>query len=212
MYINRKKRSVKWVVDGDEDEQQQSYSYQSTRTIENGKDDKTESTEISSSSGPKKMQLKLVMNPQGQMRDFSELEKADTVPNIPIMSPEPIINALHTPKEKGETVFCCFCLSNFTKTIFLGAELFAKRRKKSDKWVIDETNSESFLKSQKSSKYTNSVPPTPTLQAPIDNAAIDSISKSINDLKPISSASDSKPSTPATSLPPPNYISTTKVN
>lgn len=98
MYINRKKRSVKWVVDGDEDEQQQTYNFQSTKTVENGKEDKTESTEISSS-GPKKMPLKLVMNPQGHM---SDLEKADTVPNIPIMSPEPIINALHTPKEKGK--------------------------------------------------------------------------------------------------------------
>lgn len=89
--------------------------------------------------------------------------------------------------------------------------MFAKRRKKSDKWVIDETNSESFLKSQKSSKYTNSMPPTP--QAPIDNAAIDSISKSINDLAPIGSAAEPKqrPAPPVSSLPPPNFISTTKV-
>lgn len=100
MYINRKKRSVKWVVDGDEDEQHQTYNFQSTKTIENGKEDKTETTEISTS-GPKKLPLKLVMNPQGHMRDFSEVEKSDTVPNIPLMSPEPIINALHTPKEKG---------------------------------------------------------------------------------------------------------------
>lgn len=101
MYINRKKRSVKWVVDGDEEPSQQTYNFQSTKKIENGNEEKSEQTEISSS-GPKKIPLKFVMNPQGHVRDFSEVERAETVPNIPIMSPEPIVTALHGHKEKGK--------------------------------------------------------------------------------------------------------------
>lgn len=212
MYINRKKRSVKWIVDGDEEDQRR--GYQTTKTVENGKEEKGDPFELTSA-GPKKLNLKFVMNPQGHMWEMSEVEKAENVPNIPIMSPEPIINALNTTKEKGKALlfpmivnesnvlltYSCFFDIHFVT----GAELFAKRRKKSDKWVIDETNSEQILKSSmKSSKH--SVAP------PIDNAAIDSISKSINDLKPISSAPEPKPATPATPVAPPNYVSTTKVN
>lgn len=95
MYINRKKRSVKWVHEGDGEET--SYSYTDTSNRVNDHEERSEQTEITSNV-PKKVPLKLVMNPQGHVQDFSSLQKSET---LPILSPEPIISALKTPKEKG---------------------------------------------------------------------------------------------------------------
>ncbi|XP_063704142.1 titin isoform X2 [Culicoides brevitarsis] len=164
MYINRKKRSVKWVhTDGNQNEE--TYSYTDTSNRVNDHEERSEQTEITSS-GPKKVPLKLVMNPQGTPKDFSSLQKSET---MPILSPEPIISALKTPKEKG-------------------AELFAKRRKKSDKWIIDDENPEKRTTTQ-SQNYINtstSVQESYNESAKKIEEAIETISQSINDMTPIS--------------------------
>lgn len=95
MYINRKKRSVKWVHDGDGEDV--TYTYEDTSNRVNDQEEKSEKTEIISS-GPKKLPLKFVMNPQGHIKDFSSIQKSET---LPILSPEPIIDALKISKEKG---------------------------------------------------------------------------------------------------------------
>lgn len=108
MYINRKKRSVKWVHDGDEGEE--TYSYTDTSKRVNDHEERSEKTEITSS-GPKKVPLKLVMNPQGHVQNFTSLQKSET---LPILSPEPIITALNTPKEKGKSMsFFPICSNSY---------------------------------------------------------------------------------------------------
>lgn len=192
MYINRKKRSVKWVHDGDEGEE--TYSYTDTSNRVNDHEERSEQTEITSS-GPKKVPLKLVMNPQGTVQDFSSLQKSET---LPILSPEPIISALKAPKERG-------------------AELFAKRRKKSDKWIIDESNPEKRQTQQQQSQFSSSTTfHTTSVQESYNEStkkideAIETISQSINDMTPISSntpapETEKKPETPST------YIATSLV-
>lgn len=103
MYVNRKKRSVKWVHEGE------------------GKAGLNKDS--SDGAGKPKDPLKLVMNPAGQCHDINSLRKQGY--NIEsALSPEvclEIVKGLNSPKGKG-------------------AELFAKRRKRSEKWVVAETN------------------------------------------------------------------------
>ncbi|XP_063919964.1 uncharacterized protein LOC135134972 isoform X4 [Zophobas morio] len=104
MYVNRKKRSVKWVHEGD-----------GLRT-EN-------SSEYISESSESKDPLKLVMNPHGQVQDINSLRRQGYTIE-PALSPDvclEIVKDLNSPKGKG-------------------AELFAKRRKRSEKWVVGESN------------------------------------------------------------------------
>uniref|UniRef100_A0A336LVM6 CSON002456 protein n=1 Tax=Culicoides sonorensis TaxID=179676 RepID=A0A336LVM6_CULSO len=200
MYINRKKRSVKWVHEADGEDgnpEQTSYSYTDTSNRVNDHEERSEQTEITSNV-PKKVPLKLVMNPQGHIQDFSSLQKSDT---LPILSPEPIISALKVSKEKG-------------------AELFAKRRKKADKWIIDELNSEKskpqFNNSSVSKSTTTTSSSSTTVQESYSSStkkideAIETISQSFNDMTPISNTPVAEPErkqeTPST------YIATSLVS
>ncbi|KAJ8919944.1 hypothetical protein NQ315_006473 [Exocentrus adspersus] len=105
MYVNRMKRSAKWVHEGE------------GRGGLNG-------AELGSEAGDKsKDSLKLVMNPHGQVQDINSLRKQGYAIE-PALSPDvclEIVKDLNSPKGKG-------------------AELFAKRRKRSEKWVVAETN------------------------------------------------------------------------
>ncbi|XP_068153133.1 pharyngeal muscle protein 2 isoform X2 [Drosophila tropicalis] len=70
-----------------------------------------------------KMPLKLIMNPRGQMRDYNSLKESINI-EAGLLSPDncaELITALQLHKGRG-------------------AELFAKRRKKAENWVVDETN------------------------------------------------------------------------
>ncbi|VVC36833.1 Hypothetical protein CINCED_3A020314 [Cinara cedri] len=118
MYVNRKKRSVKWVHEGEGKGpipsnfpvglHQQSY----------------ESTEQSSES---KQILKLVMDPRGQVQDLQTLRKLGE--NIePCLSPE----------------VCFDLVRDLNATKGKGAALFAKRRKRSENWIVDEHNVKSI--------------------------------------------------------------------
>ncbi|KAL3285201.1 hypothetical protein HHI36_019316 [Cryptolaemus montrouzieri] len=103
MYVNRKKRSVKWVHEGEGERHNGSeHSYES--------------------SCEKKSPLKLVMNPHGQVQDINSLRKQGyTIESA--LSPDvclEIVKDLNSPRGKG-------------------AELFAKRRKRSEKWVVGES-------------------------------------------------------------------------
>nr|XP_023013357.1 uncharacterized protein LOC111503310 isoform X1 [Leptinotarsa decemlineata] len=106
MYVKRKKRSVKWVHEGE------------------GKGG-VNGTELISNGGDRpKDPLKLVMNPHGQVQDLYSLKKQGYNVEPALLSPDvclEIVKGLNSPKGKG-------------------AELFAKRRKRSEKWVVGETN------------------------------------------------------------------------
>ncbi|XP_020809848.1 uncharacterized protein LOC110185399 isoform X3 [Drosophila serrata] len=106
MYVNRKKRSVKWVHEGGQAncERKSPSLFEATTKLE-------------------KMPLKLVMNPKGQVRDYNSLKELINV-ETGLLSPDncaELINALQLHQGRG-------------------AELFAKRRKKADNWIVDETN------------------------------------------------------------------------
>lgn len=68
-----------------------------------------------------KTPLKLLMDPRGQVQNIDTLQRQyEMQPMSPDLCAE-VVNALNEAGGKG-------------------AELFAKRRKKSEKWVVDETN------------------------------------------------------------------------
>ncbi|XP_012537418.2 uncharacterized protein LOC105837312 isoform X2 [Monomorium pharaonis] len=102
MYVNRKKRSVKWIHDG------------------NGIEDEEESTTIHK----EKLPLKCVMNPCGKVLDIHGIQALGEEVNIASVPKNPeklfdIVRDLNTQKGRG-------------------AEIFAKRRKRSEKWVVDQ--------------------------------------------------------------------------
>ncbi|XP_039276953.1 uncharacterized protein LOC111056111 isoform X2 [Nilaparvata lugens] len=116
MYVNRKKRSVKWVHEGEGQAPPPNFLNGSA----NGDDNASFSQQGTNSPKPS---LKLVMDPRGQIQDLSSLRRQGL--NIePALSPEvcfDLVRDLNSPRGKG-------------------AELFAKRRKKSEKWIVDENN------------------------------------------------------------------------
>ncbi|XP_070501731.1 synaptopodin-2 isoform X2 [Chironomus tepperi] len=129
MYVNRKKRSVKWIHDDGHEEERFVEEHQETK--ENGYETSTKQTEHSISQHPtngtaiepKKVPLKLVMDPR-HVQDFNSMRQFGYEPAP--MSPEfgiELCNALNAPNGKG-------------------AELFAKRRKKAEKWVVDGTKTQ----------------------------------------------------------------------
>ncbi|PNF42268.1 hypothetical protein B7P43_G05531 [Cryptotermes secundus] len=135
MYVNRKKRSVKWVHEGLEDGGKSETDVPETPGDEN-------LSFKNPNIGPQEMKfhdenrsiLKLVMDPRGQVQDLNSLRRQGYNIETGSMSPEvafDLVRDLNAPKGKG-------------------AELFAKRRKKSEKWVVDETT----VKSASSSNIT----------------------------------------------------------
>ncbi|KAH8269778.1 hypothetical protein KR018_003686, partial [Drosophila ironensis] len=115
MYVNRKKRSVKWVHEGSAQES----SHDVNVPCKNNSD--SNSTAELTMLGT--MPLKLIMNPRGQVRDYNSLKELINVESG-LLSPDncaELITALQLHQGRG-------------------AELFAKRRKKSDNWVVDDNN------------------------------------------------------------------------
>ncbi|CAK9795930.1 hypothetical protein ANTQUA_LOCUS552 [Anthophora quadrimaculata] len=102
MYVNRKKRSVKWIHDG------------------NGIEDVDEpSTPVHRDKVP----LKCMMNPHGKVLDIHGIQALGEEVNIEPMPKNPdklfdIVRDLNNQRGRG-------------------AEIFAKRRKRSEKWVVD---------------------------------------------------------------------------
>ncbi|XP_055857957.1 uncharacterized protein LOC129920597 isoform X4 [Episyrphus balteatus] len=109
MYVNRKKRSVKWVHEGSGKGQPDIQEYnEEYKENENNYNDKN--------------LLRLVMNPRGQVRDLNSVR--EPLSETGLLSPDrcaELVTALNAPKGRG-------------------AELFAKRRRKAEKWIVDETN------------------------------------------------------------------------
>ncbi|XP_064537730.1 ras guanine nucleotide exchange factor R isoform X5 [Drosophila montana] len=119
MYVNRKKRSVKWVHEGSGQEIEEDDIIE-TRSLSK---ENTEEILKPDLNKLEKMPLKLVMNPRGQMRDYNSLKESINVESG-LLSPDncaELITALQLHKGRG-------------------AELFAKRRRKAENWVVDETN------------------------------------------------------------------------
>ncbi|XP_053597714.1 putative uncharacterized protein DDB_G0286901 [Microplitis demolitor] len=106
MYVNRKKRSVKWIHDGNGAEGEE---------------------EPQSPVHKDKVPLKCVMNPNGKVMDITGIQALGEEPNIgtsPINAEKlfDIVRDLNNQKGRG-------------------AEIFAKRRKRSEKWVVDKDQS-----------------------------------------------------------------------
>ncbi|XP_075217370.1 uncharacterized protein LOC142322316 isoform X2 [Lycorma delicatula] len=145
MYVNRKKRSVKWVHEGEGQAPPNNFS---NGTIGDGLNSSYDQQDYHP-----KPSLKLVMDPRGQVQDLTSLRRQGY--NIELaLSPEvcfDLVRDLNTPKGKG-------------------AELFAKRRKKSEKWIVDENNvktmSSSSITDISTSNYQTSNLPTPTTKLP----------------------------------------------
>ncbi|XP_022918182.2 uncharacterized protein [Onthophagus taurus] len=108
MYVNRKKRSVKWVHEGE------------------GQANGTQNGDSVRDTTRSKSPLRLVMNPHGQVHDIQSLRRQGYDIES-ALSPDvclEIVKDLNSPKGKG-------------------AELFAKRRKRSEKWIVGgDTNGE----------------------------------------------------------------------
>ncbi|XP_034486690.1 uncharacterized protein LOC117791050 isoform X2 [Drosophila innubila] len=117
MYVNRKKRSVKWVHEGSAQGEDDIIETNSLCKENAEANMKQELTKLD------KMPLKLIMNPRGQMRDYNSLKESINI-ETGLLSPDncaELITALQLQKGRG-------------------AELFAKRRRKAENWVVDETN------------------------------------------------------------------------
>ncbi|XP_050523165.1 uncharacterized protein LOC126895391 isoform X2 [Daktulosphaira vitifoliae] len=113
MFVNRKKRSVKWVHEGEGRGPIPSNFPHSMNSRDYESSEKSDSKQI----------LKLVMDPRGQVQDLQTLQKLGE--NIePCLSPE----------------VCFDLVRDLNATKGKGAALFAKRRKRSENWVVDETN------------------------------------------------------------------------
>ncbi|XP_033297197.1 uncharacterized protein LOC117204154 isoform X3 [Bombus bifarius] len=103
MYVNRKKRSVKWIHDG------------------NGVEDAEEPL---IPVHREKIPLKCMMNPHGKVLDIHGIQALGEEVNI-----EPV------PKNPEKLFDIVRDLNNQRGR---GAEIFAKRRKRSEKWVVDK--------------------------------------------------------------------------
>nr|XP_016943972.1 uncharacterized protein LOC108020336 isoform X12 [Drosophila suzukii] len=119
MYVNRKKRSDKWVHEG---------RSQGNECSSDAVDPYKENSETNSTlelTKLEKIPLKLIMNPNGKVRDYNSLKELINV-ETGLLSPDncaELITALQLHQGRG-------------------AELFAKRRRKADNWIVDETNLE----------------------------------------------------------------------
>lgn len=103
MYVNRKKRSVKWIHDG------------------NGVEDTDDSL---TPTHRDKIPLKCMMNPHGKVLDIHGIQALGEEVNI-----QPV------PKNPEKLFDIVRDLNNQRGR---GAEIFAKRRKRSEKWVVDK--------------------------------------------------------------------------
>lgn len=83
------------------------------------------------------------MDPRGQVQDLTTLQNCGVSIDSGMLSPDrcaELVTALYAPHGKG-TVRCCNLKLLYRMYMCpIGAELFAKRRKRSEKWIVDETN------------------------------------------------------------------------
>ncbi|XP_017126071.1 uncharacterized protein LOC108145281 isoform X2 [Drosophila elegans] len=117
MYVNRKNRSDKWVHEG------RSQGNECTNDAINPCKENSETNSTLEIKNLEKIPLKLIMNPNGKVRDYNSLKELINV-ETGLLSPDncaELITALQLHQGRG-------------------AELFAKRRRKADNWIVDETH------------------------------------------------------------------------
>ncbi|XP_042241436.1 titin-like isoform X2 [Homarus americanus] len=128
MYMKRKKRSMRWIHQGGEGEEDYSGPGSGTEGVEDEVTPRAPTSRRPVSMPPlhdtegKKPAMKLLMNPKG-VQDFHAVqEHYQTLMNAAPPSPEvgKIVTEVQSPTGKG-------------------AELFAKRKKRMDKFIVDET-------------------------------------------------------------------------
>ena len=113
----------------------ESSTHQFEHTHQNGSVSNASTIEKSTNE-PKKVPLKLVMDPR-HVQDFNSMRQFGYEP-API-SPEfgyDITNALNATQGRGKIIFL-LSYKNCLILKLIGAELFAKRRKKAEKWIVD---------------------------------------------------------------------------
>ncbi|XP_040578085.1 uncharacterized protein [Lepeophtheirus salmonis] len=107
MFLKRAKKSGHWIYSDDLKEDKDCLNVQ----------------DIQLSHENKVLNLKLVMNPDGKLYDWTNIQEGILPPMNPL-TPEMALNVVKNLEDcKGK-----------------GGELFAKRRKRAEKWVIDETS------------------------------------------------------------------------
>lgn len=122
MYVNRKKRSVKWVHEGE------------------GKGAPLEEeSSVTEEESEAKNTLKLVMNPRGHVQDLQSLRRLGYNVEAGALSPE----------------ICFDLVKDMQATKGKGAELFAKRRKKSEKWIIQSNGTQDAANDNKGATSSN---------------------------------------------------------
>ncbi|XP_063974738.1 uncharacterized protein LOC135161253 isoform X2 [Diachasmimorpha longicaudata] len=152
MYVNRKKRSVKWIHDGngaEADEEPQTPMHKD------------------------KVPLKCMMNPNGKVLDIHCIQALGEESNIgtsPINADKlfDIVRDLNNHKGRG-------------------AEIFAKRRKRSEKWVVDKDQPSTPTQNQpKASTYPNKLINDygANENSKLSNIPLSPITSSQNDSKP----------------------------
>lgn len=83
------------------------------------------------------------MDPRGQVQDLNTLQNCGVNIDSGMLSPDrcaELVTALYAPQGKGNTCDKTVQLFPLNYYHLVGAELFAKRRKRSEKWIVDETN------------------------------------------------------------------------
>lgn len=118
MYVKRRNRSSNWIHEAGMEEDEE---------LDNAPDDAGRFNVPNSQEAEQdedKVPFKLLMNPNGQVWDLDSLRQSGVYVEAPPLSPEicsGLVKDLHTPKGKG-------------------AALFAKRKQKADKWIVDENS------------------------------------------------------------------------
>ncbi|CAH0769358.1 unnamed protein product [Bemisia tabaci] len=139
MYVNRKKRSVKWVHGAGAEHDGSVNGYQNYYSTQN------ENIEPNYSNRQKPI-LNLVMDPRGKVRDLETLKREGYEVDHgspPPLSPQTfdLVSHLNAPTGKG-------------------AEMFAKRRKKCEQFIVDENNVKNSNQFQQRTPTTPQPPPT----------------------------------------------------
>lgn len=103
--------------------------------------------------------LKLIMDPRGQVQDIGSLRKQGYNIEPAALSPDvcmDIVRDLNSPKGKGTSITLLAIHPIFNFPSLLGAELFAKRRKRSEKWVVGENSSQQTTETSEVTSYSSS--------------------------------------------------------
>merc|ERR1719244_1540353 len=79
--------------------------------------------------------MKLVMNPEGKVHEWNDYDPAE-LPNASLLAGHAVPASLPSPEIAGANPM----IDDLNNTVGRGGELFAKRRKRAENWVVDEAS------------------------------------------------------------------------